>query len=145
MRKTSHTHTHKQDNVTNKPPKQTNKKGKKSNLGTSLSTLRHFQIALYNQAIYFYFSIFLSHRATSTAFLLEKKNPSTLHLKKYFFFSPFDISRTRRSPAGSQQHIYGRLWKRETTRVPNGKSLARLPSSLTQRCRLSLKCAIWNR
>lgn len=84
MRKTSHTHTHKQDNVTNKPPKQTNKKGKKSNLGTSLSTLRHFQIALYNPAIYFYFSIFLSHRATSAAFLLKKKNPSTLLLKKYF-------------------------------------------------------------
>lgn len=144
MRKTSHTHTHKQDNVTNKPPKQTNKKGKKSNLGTSLSTLRHFQIALYNPAIYFYFSIFLSHRATSAAFLLKKKSLHTSP-KKIFFFSPFDISRTRRSPAGSQQHIYGRLWRRETTRVPNGKSLARLPSSLTQRWRLSLKCAIRNK
>lgn len=36
---------------THKSPKQ--KREKKSNLVSSISTLRHFQIALYNQAIYF--------------------------------------------------------------------------------------------
>lgn len=38
-------------------------------------------------------------------FLIEKKKKSLNALRKNFFFwSPFNISRTRRSPAGSQRH-----------------------------------------
>lgn len=85
MRKTSHTH--KQDNVTNKPPKQTNKKGKKEQFGDVTLNLKALSNCSVQSGDILLF-VYLSSSACDTRrFLIEKKKSLHTSPKKISFLA----------------------------------------------------------